>query len=133
MRGSRQEDLMTMVQPPRRFGSTEHLASEAVAAFVDGELRMSAYLRAAQHLSICAECAAEVESQEQARRALRSAARQAPQMPSSLLGALSNIPSHLCDKPTADPGGSPGAAGLFGAPAQDPWSTARRWSIRRRR
>ncbi|MFD6857446.1 anti-sigma factor family protein [Rhodococcus sp. NPDC060090] len=123
---------MTMVQPPRRFGSTEHLASEAVAAFVDGELRMSAYLRAAQHLSICPECATEVEAQEQASRALRSAARQAPQMPSSLLGALSNIPSHLCDKPPTDPTRPPGAGGLFDAAAQDPWST-RRWSIRRRR
>ncbi|HET8992729.1 MAG TPA: zf-HC2 domain-containing protein [Rhodococcus sp. (in: high G+C Gram-positive bacteria)] len=123
---------MTMVQPPRRFGSTEHLASEAVAAFVDGELRMSAYLRAAQHLSICAECATEVEAQDQARRALRSAARQAPQMPSSLLGALSNIPSHLCDRP-ADPTRSSDPGGLFGATAQDPRSASRRWSILRRR
>ncbi|HET8992969.1 zf-HC2 domain-containing protein [Rhodococcus sp. SJ-2] len=124
---------MTMVQPPRRFGSTEHLASEAVAAFVDGELRMSAYLRAAQHLSICGECATEVEAQEQARRALRSAARQAPAMPSSLLGALSNIPSHLCDKPGPDPTRLSGPGGPFDAAAQDPWSATRRWSIRRRR
>ena len=27
---------------PRQFGSTEHLSTEAVAAFVDGELRMTA-------------------------------------------------------------------------------------------
>ena len=109
---------MTMVQPPRRFGSTEHLASEAVAAFVDGELRMAAYLRAAQHLSICPERAAEVEAQQQARHALRSAADHVPRMPSSLLGTLSNIPSHLCDPPQTQ--------------ADDRWA-ARRWSILRRR
>jgi len=44
----------------RRFSSTEHLASEAVAAFADGELRMAAYLRAARHIAECPECAAEV-------------------------------------------------------------------------
>ncbi len=44
---------MTQGRVPRQFGSTEHLASEAIAAYVDGELRMSAYLRAAHHLSIC--------------------------------------------------------------------------------
>ena len=38
---------------PRQFGSTEHLSTEAVAAFVDGELRMTAHLRAAHHLSLC--------------------------------------------------------------------------------
>ncbi|WP_318841911.1 zf-HC2 domain-containing protein [Rhodococcus sp. Z13] len=115
---------MTMVQPPRRFGSTEHLASEAVAAFVDGELRMNAYLRAAQHLSLCPECAAEVEAQQQARHALRAAADHVPTMPSSLLGALSNIPMHLCDPAGSDP---------TRAPQADDWFGARRWSIRRRR
>lgn len=123
---------MTMVQPPRRFGSTEHLASEAIAAFVDGELRMAPYLRAAQHLSICPECAAEVEAQQQARHALRAAACQMPQMPPSLLGALSNIPAHLCDTPSdrSRPAAGPG---LFEQLAADPWPQARRWSIRRRR
>ncbi|MEU5841839.1 zf-HC2 domain-containing protein [Rhodococcus sp. NPDC047139] len=110
---------MTMVQPPRRFGSTEHLASEAVAAFVDGELRMAAYMRAAQHLSMCPECAAEVEAQQQARHALRSAADHVPRMPSSLLGMLNSIPSHLCDP-------SP-------HPHEDDRLGARRWSILRRR
>ncbi|WP_068166642.1 RNA polymerase subunit sigma-70 [Rhodococcus phenolicus] len=117
---------MTMAYPPRQFGSTEHLASEAVAAYVDGELRMNAYLRASQHLSVCPECAAEVEAQQQARLALRNAARRAPQMPSSLLGALSNIPTHLQDTTGQTP--HPLLSG------QDPmWSVGRRWSIRRRR
>lgn len=73
------------------FGSsTEHLASEVIAAYVDGELRMSAYLRAAQHLSLCPECATEVDAQRQASGALRRAAHVS--MPSNLLGALSQIP-----------------------------------------
>lgn len=77
---------------PRQFGSTEHLSTEAVAAFVDGELRMTAHLRAAHHLSLCPECALEVDAQRQARTALRDSCPVA--MPSSLLGLLSQIPHH---------------------------------------
>src|SRR6478752_6773518 len=40
---------------PRQFGSTEHLSTEAVAAFVDNELRLTPHLRAAHHLSLCAQ------------------------------------------------------------------------------
>lgn len=75
---------------PRQFGSTEHLSTEAVAAFVDGELRMTAHLRAAHHLSLCQLCAGEVEAQRQARSALRDSRPIA--IPSSLLGLLSQIP-----------------------------------------
>ena len=77
---------------PRQFGSTEHLSTEAVAAFVDGELRMTAHLRAAHHLSLCPQCATEVEAQRQARSALRDSCPIA--VPSSLLGMLSQIPHH---------------------------------------
>ncbi|MFD6389009.1 zf-HC2 domain-containing protein [Nocardia sp. NPDC060259] len=73
-----------------RFQPTEHLASEAIAAYVDGELRMNAYLRAAQHLSVCPECAAEVDAQQQARIALRRAAEVA--VPRSLHDSLTRIP-----------------------------------------
>ena len=59
------------VGAPRQFRSTEHLSTEAVAAFVDGELRMNAHMRAATHLSMCADCGAEVDAQRQARAALR--------------------------------------------------------------
>ena len=76
--------------PGRRFGSTEHLASEAIAAFVDNELRTGAFMRAASHLSLCPECSADVDAQRQARIELRRAADVA--MPASLLGALSAIP-----------------------------------------
>ena len=75
---------------PRQFGSTEHLSTEAVAAFVDGELRMAAHLRAAHHLSLCPQCAAEVEAQRQARAALRDSCPIV--VPSALLGMLSQIP-----------------------------------------
>lgn len=80
------------VGAPRQFGSTEHLSIEAVAAFVDGELRMNAHLRAAHHLSLCAQCAAEVDDQHRARAALRDS--QPIRIPSTLLGLLSEIPLH---------------------------------------
>jgi hypothetical protein len=76
----------------RRFGSTEHLSIEAIAAFVDGELRMNAHLRAAHHLSLCPQCAAEVDDHSRARAALRDS--NPIRMPSSLLGLLSEIPHY---------------------------------------
>lgn len=84
---------MTQAPEPRRFNSTEHLASEAVAAFADGELRMAAYLRAARHIAECPECAAEVDAQQQARNALKESGEVS--MPHSLLGLLSQIP--MCE------------------------------------
>lgn len=82
---------MAQGRTAREFGSTEHLASEAIAAYVDGELRMNAYLRAASHLAICPECATEVDAQQQARRALRCSGEMS--MPSTLIGLLSQIPT----------------------------------------
>jgi anti-sigma factor ChrR (cupin superfamily) len=82
---------------PRQFGSTEHLSTEAIAAFVDGELRMTAHLRAGHHLSLCPQCAAEVDAQGQARAALRDSCP--INMPSGLLGLLSQIPH----RPPEDP------------------------------
>jgi hypothetical protein len=78
------------VGAPRQFGSTEHLSIEAIAAFVDGELRMNAHLRAAHHISLCPECAAEVEGHRRARAALRDS--RPISIPSTLLGLLSQIP-----------------------------------------
>lgn len=87
----------TPVGAPRQFSSTEHLSSEALTAYVDGELRMNAHLRAAHHLSQCAECAAEVDYQSRARSVLRDS--HPIRIPSTLLGMLSQIP----DSPTDDP------------------------------
>jgi hypothetical protein len=78
------------VGAPRQFGSTEHLSTEAIAAFVDGELRMTAHLRAAHHISLCPECAAEVDGHHRARAALRDS--HPIRVPSTLLGLLSQIP-----------------------------------------
>ena len=75
---------------PRQFGSTEHLSTEAIAAYADGELRMTAYLRAAHHLSLCPQCASEVDDQRQARAVLRDSCP--IDVPTSLLGMLSEIP-----------------------------------------
>jgi anti-sigma factor RsiW len=83
------------VGAPRQFGSTEHLSVEAVAAFVDGELRMNAHLRAAHHLSLCPQCAAEVDDQSRARSALRDS--HPIRIPSTLLGLLSQIPHYPPD------------------------------------
>jgi hypothetical protein len=90
---------------PRQFGSTEHLSIEAIAAFVDGELRMSAHLRAAHHLSLCPQCAAEVDAQSQARSALRDSCPIS--VPTSLLGMLSQIPHHVPPQPAEEPAQPP--------------------------
>jgi len=84
------------VGSPRQFNSTEHLSSEAIAAFVDGELRMKAHLRAGHHLSLCPQCAAEVEAQGQARTALRDS--RPVNMPSTLMNLLSAIPQSTPDE-----------------------------------
>lgn len=54
-----------------RFSSTDHLCTEAVAAFVDGELAPAAHRRAQAHLMECPECRREVARQRQAARRLR--------------------------------------------------------------
>lgn len=84
----------------RRFLSTEHLATEAVAAYVDGELRMNAYMRASQHLEMCPQCRAEVDAQSAARAALRRSGEVT--MPARLLGELNQIPTREIDIRTAD-------------------------------
>ncbi|WP_199257129.1 RNA polymerase subunit sigma-70 [Tomitella fengzijianii] len=71
-------------------GDTGHLATEAVAAYVDGELRMSAHLRASGHIAECPLCAAEVDAQAHARAALQSSA--VPRLPEDLLVDLRSIP-----------------------------------------
>lgn len=84
------------VGSPRQFNSTEHLSTEAIAAFVDGELRMKAHLRAGHHLSLCPQCAGEVEAQGQARAALRDS--RPVSMPSTLMNLLSAIPQSTPDE-----------------------------------
>ncbi|MBN4925595.1 zf-HC2 domain-containing protein [Hoyosella rhizosphaerae] len=86
--------------PARRtFPSTEHLSLEAVAAYVDGEMPLTPYLRASTHLSHCPECRDQIQAQMQARAALRNSSSVGA--PESLLTMLSQIPSSdaRCDGP----------------------------------
>jgi anti-sigma factor RsiW len=79
----------------------QHLAVDAVVAFVDGELGAVARDRAAAHLTRCASCAAEVAAQRQARNVVRSA--QCPSVPADLLATLRDIP-HTAALPGVPPG-----------------------------
>ncbi|MFT4126387.1 MAG: zf-HC2 domain-containing protein [Gordonia sp. (in: high G+C Gram-positive bacteria)] len=112
---------------PRRFAPTEHLAPEAVAAYVDGELRSTAHLRATQHLAMCPECVAAVDAQLAARTRLRQSGSMP--IPTGLLGALSQIPTREYDIPERrpdHPGGADhprGIVGELGAAGRMP----RRW------
>jgi anti-sigma factor RsiW len=72
------------------LNAAQHLAIDAVVAFVDGELEPGAHDRAVAHIGHCTSCAAEVAAQRQARSAVRSAAE--PAIPADLLAALCSIP-----------------------------------------
>lgn len=96
---------------PRQFGSTEHLSTEAIAAFVDGELSMKGHLRAAGHMAQCPQCSAEVDAQGQARTALRESCPIA--VPTWLLGALSQIPHHDPPQPPVNDDGTGFAGGAL--------------------
>ena len=69
-----------------------HLALDAIVAFVDEELEPGPQARAIRHVARCPECAAQVIAQTQARVALRTAAP--PRLPSSLLSSLRSIPQN---------------------------------------
>jgi hypothetical protein len=67
-----------------------HLAAEAVAAYVDGELATVPEHRAQAHLAVCAECRRSVVLQRHAKRVLLAAGEPAPS--SDLLAKLRGIP-----------------------------------------
>ena len=78
------------VGAPRRFGSTEHLSTEAIAAYVDGELRMkSTCARRASSFAVPA-VRAGGRRQSQARTALRDS--RPITTPSTLFHLLAQIP-----------------------------------------
>lgn len=100
---------LSLRQPSERrtFRPTEHLAHEAIAAYVDGELPMPAYLRASAHISVCEECHEQVNAQLQARSALRQSGPVG--VPESLLSVLSQIPASAAmagEFPVASPADS---------------------------
>ncbi|WP_207920409.1 zf-HC2 domain-containing protein [Saccharopolyspora aridisoli] len=69
----------------------QHLALDALVAFVDGELSPSAHDRAVAHLAGCPACTADAAAQRQARAAVRAA--DTPSVSPELLQALQAIPS----------------------------------------
>ncbi len=81
-----------------------HLAQEAIAALVDGELSGGAAGRAARHLAGCAQCRMAVAAQREAKAALQRDADVA--VPGDLLSRLKAIPF------TADVPGSSGPGTL---------------------
>ena len=74
-----------------------HLAQEAIAALVDGELPAGPAGRAARHLAGCAQCRMAVQAQREAKEALHEAADVA--LPGDLLSRLCAIP-FTADVPT---------------------------------
>ena len=58
-------------RPHQRFLSTDHLSTEAAAAYVDGRLPAAGQVRADAHLARCPHCRREVADQGDARHALR--------------------------------------------------------------
>lgn len=106
-----------------------HLTLEAVVAYVDGELADGPHERATRHLDRCADCAAEVVEQRQARTALRAA--DCPSLPSSLMSSLCAIPQST-ELPAAPAGLSVDAHGELVAlqrPAGRPSRRSRRMRI----
>jgi hypothetical protein len=85
-----------------------HLAQEAVAALVDGELLAGPAARAARHLTGCLTCRLAVEAQREAKAALTASADVA--VPSDLLSRLCSIP-FTADVPGAGSGGLAASAG----------------------
>jgi anti-sigma factor RsiW len=98
-----------------------HLAQEAIAALVDGELASGPAGRAARHLAGCLECRMAVQAQREAKDALHAAADVA--VPGDLLSRLCAIPF------TADvPGGGIGSV-TAGPGRLTVTDTSGRWTV----
>jgi anti-sigma factor RsiW len=81
-----------------------HLAQEAIAALVDGELPAGPATRAARHLDGCLQCRLAVQAQREAKEALHRS--EDVVVPGDLMSRLRAIP-FTTDVPGAD-GGGPG-------------------------
>jgi hypothetical protein len=97
-----------------------HLAQEAIAALVDGELPAGPAGRAARHLTGCAQCRMAVQAQREAKEALHGSADVA--IPGDLMSRLCAIP-FTTDVPGAGGGTlSAGPGGLRVDGATGAWS-----------
>jgi anti-sigma factor RsiW len=84
-----------------------HLAQEAIAALVDGELTAGPANRAARHLAGCLQCRMAVQAQREAKEALHESAD--VDLPGDLMSRLCAIPF------TTDVPGSGGGSGTMTA------------------
>jgi anti-sigma factor RsiW len=100
-----------------------HLAQEAIAALVDGELPAGPAGRAARHLSGCLQCRLAVEAQREAKDALHEC--QDVTVPGDLMSRLCAIP-FTTDVPGAGGGGlgnlAAGPGGLTLSDSSGSWS-----------
>ena len=87
-----------------------HLAQEAIAALVDGELAAGPANRAARHLAGCLQCRLAVQAQREAKEALHESADVA--VPGDLMSRLCAIPF------TAEVPGSGGPGGMSAGPGE---------------
>jgi anti-sigma factor RsiW len=101
--------------------SETHLAQEAVAALVDGELAPGPANRAAKHLFGCAQCRLAVQAQREAKEALLHSADVA--VPGDLLSRLQAIPF------TADVPGNVGGTMSSGPGDLTVTGSAGAWSV----
>jgi anti-sigma factor RsiW len=85
-----------------------HLAQEAIAALVDGELAAGPAARAARHLTGCTQCRLAVAAQREAKEALHASADDVV-VPGDLMSRLCAIPF------TADVPGTGGGPGTLAA------------------
>ena len=85
-----------------------HLAQEAIAALVDGELTAGPANRAARHLAGCMQCRLAVQAQREAKEALHESADVA--VPGDLMSRLWAIP-FTTDVPGSGSGGGTISAG----------------------
>jgi anti-sigma factor RsiW len=88
-----------------------HLAQEAIAALVDGELGAGPAQRAARHLAGCSQCRMAVQAQREAKAALHDSADVS--VPGDLMSRLCAIP-FTTDVPGPGGGGGTLAAGPSG-------------------
>ncbi|MGY1724785.1 anti-sigma factor family protein [Blastococcus sp. SYSU DS0533] len=86
-----------------------HLAQEAIAALVDGELSAGPAGRAARHLAGCASCRMAVAAQREAKDALHDSSDVA--MPGDLMSRLCAIPFTAEVPGSAGPGAMSASAG----------------------
>ncbi|SFO02619.1 Putative zinc-finger [Geodermatophilus obscurus] len=99
-----------------------HLAQEAIAALVDGELAAGPAARAARHLAGCSECRVLVQAQREAKDALHAASDVA--VPGDLLSRLCAIPF------TTDVPGAGGLGTVMAGPGQlTVTGSSGRWTV----